>query len=100
MSGVKRVVVEEGVVGVDDVWSVAVPGVDLVACIVAAALLLLVLNSTKSCVPKNLHRFPCRLVDCTEYIVKMSRGAVILTALGKSGEGVISRLELSVWVRG
>ena len=88
-------VVEEGVVGVGDVWSVAVPGVDLVACIVAAALLLLVLDSTKSCVPKNLHRFPCRLVDCTEY-----GGAVTLTALGKSGEGVISRLELSRWVRG
>lgn len=56
--------VEEVVgVGVEDVWSVAVPGVDLVACTVAAALLLLVLDSTKSCVSKNLHRFPCRLVD-------------------------------------
>lgn len=92
--------VEEVVVGVGDVWSVAVPGVDLVACIVAAALLLLVLDSTKSCVPKNLHRFPCRLVDCTEYGVKMSGGAVTLTALGKSGEVVIIRLELSKWVRG
>ena len=92
--------VEEVIVGVGDVWSVAVPGVDLVACIVAAALLLLVLDSTKSCVPKNLHRFPCRLVDCTEYGVKMSGGAVTLTALGKSGEVVIIRLELSKWVRG
>ena len=92
--------VEEVVVGVGDVWSVAVPGVDLVACIVAAALLLLVLDSTKSCVPKNLHRFPCRLVDCTEYGVKMSGGAVTLTALGKSGEVAIIRLELSKWVRG